>query len=744
MILLVRIAQGQDTNAKVESQFAQLLENLHEAIEGETITFELQSFRQHTYFYVSISDRVYELVSGQIYAVYPECEIEHHADYAAEDLLTQGHLGLSVLGLRRIDLYPTKRFSEFEGDSLAGIFAVLSKAREGEQLWVQLIVSPRKDSFGFNFRRSMKTIGNRMARWFRFRDRIKARAQPEFRSREMEAISSKTKERQFFVEVKIAAFCADREKALGQLHALEQAFAQFNTIDFNGFRMASQLAGAAALRAYAARSFDGGGLFGISEIASLYHFPNPEVVPHIVHVLSRKAEPPRDLPRAGMHEVLPFGVTNFHNQQIPFGLLRGDRSRHLYVVGKSGTGKSKLLELLIATDLRNGQGVCVMDPHGDLVDAVLKHVPKERIADVILFSPTDTEYPLPFNPMQAVDPNLKLRVTIGFIEIFKKLFGANWTPRLEHVLRQTTLALLDSPGTTVFSILKMLSDKNYRQTIVARIQDSVVKNFWVNEFAAWSEKFDNEAITPLLNKVGQLVSTNLIRNIVGQPFNSFDIADIMNQGKIFLVKINKGLLGEENAQLLGAMIITKIQQAALQRATIPEEERRPFYLYCDEFQYFATDTFAEMLSEARKYHLSLTCAHQYMGQLIDKVRTTIFGNVGTIISFRVGAEDSVILEKEYTPIFGVRDIINLGVREFYVKMSIAGETRDAFSGRTVDVVVPREDPTPEIVAHSRKTYARPKQEVELLLRKWDESGGDISQEAWFSGALDAEFAAPIV
>lgn len=293
--------------------------------------------------------------------------------------------------------------------------------------------------------------------------------------------------------------------------------------------------------------------------------------------------------------------------------------------------------------------------------------------------------------------------------------------------------------------MKMLSDKNYRQAIVSRIEDSVVKNFWVNEFAAWSEKYDNEAITPLLNKVGQLVSTNLIRNIIGQPVNTFNIRKVMDEQKILLVKLNKGLLGEENAALLGAMMVTKIEQAALERADTEEALRKPFYLYCDEFQYFATDTFSEILSEARKYRLSLTCAHQYMGQLSNLVRTTVFGNVGTIIGFRVGAEDAGILEKEFTPIFTVRDIINLAVREFYIKMSVRGETRDAFSARSLDCETPKKHFRTEIAEFSRKVYARPKKKVEEMLRKWDEAGGkDLSEEAWFTGAQDEAFAPPII
>lgn len=745
MLLLVRIPQWQQKVAKTEPAFAQLLTNLHEQIVGEIISFELVSYRQHIYFYISIADKLRELVIGQVYSIYPDAVIEEQkGDYANPKIVENSTFIVSQLSKRRTDIYPWKRYDEFEGDSLAGLLTVMSKAGENQHLWVQVVVQPINDNFSFNLRRGIKYFTNRFKRLVRFRDRVKARSQKDFREKERDSISSKSGERQYRVSVRVAAAAPDGARAQGQLKALEQAYSQFNTLDFNGFTVSKRLRNDAALKRWRQRSLDDSSWMGISELSGIYHIPDPDIVPHIVHVMARRSEPPLDLPKTDDSEVLLFGRTNYHNQKTPFGLLRTDRARHLYVVGKSGTGKSKLLELLISTDIKEGKGVCVMDPHGDLVDAVIKHVPPERAKDVIYFNPMDTEFPIAFNPMEAVTPELKLRVTIGFIEIFKKLFGANWTPRLEHVLRQTTLALLDSPGTTVFSILKMLSDKNYRQKIVANIEDSVVKNFWVNEFAAWSEKFDNEAITPLLNKVGQLVSTNLIRNIIGQPVNTFNIREVMDNQKILLVKLNKGLLGEENAALLGAMIITKIEQAALERADTSEEQRKPFYLYCDEFQYFATNTFAEILSEARKYRLSLTVAHQYMGQLNDYVRTTIFGNVGSIISFRVGAEDAAQLEKEFTPVFSVRDIINLAVREFYIKMSVKGETRDAFSALTMDCITPEKGVRDEIIEHSRKTYSKPKKKVEELLRKWDESGGDIDQEAWYSGAQDEDFAPPIV
>lgn len=465
-------------------------------------------------------------------------------------------------------------------------------------------------------------------------------------------------------------------------------------------------------------------------------------MPHIVHVLARKSDPPQDLPKKGEGDVSAFGVTNYHNNFVPFGIRRADRRRHLYAVGKSGSGKSKLLELLINDDIQSGQGFAVLDPHGDLIDAIMRYIPESRIKDVVLLDPADIDFPIAFNPLENVGEEYKMQVTIGFLQIFKKLFGSNWSDRLEHVLRYTTLALLDSPNTTVLSILKMLTDKNYRQKIVSRIEDSVVKSFWVSEFAAWSEKFDADAITPLLNKVGQFVATNMIRNMIGQPKTKFDIRRIMDERKILLVKVSKGLLGEENASLIGSMFITKLYQAAMSRADTPEEERKDFYLYVDEFQNFATDTFAEILSEARKYRLNLTIAHQYMGQLNDTVRKTVFGNVGNMISFRVGAEDAGILAAEYNPVFNERDIINLGVREFYTKMSVNGELREPFSGFTLTAPKVTKDHTKEIIAWSRSQYCAPRKDVEEMLKRWDEAASAPPKKEELSAA--ERFEEPII
>ncbi|MEK7524491.1 MAG: DUF87 domain-containing protein [Patescibacteria group bacterium] len=742
VLLLIRIPQEIEKRVLA---FEQLLVNIHEILHHHTFTFEMTSYNQHIYFFTCIERNLKELIEGQIYAQYPFCEIEEVTDYVKPDALDRGFAG-TELQLLRSDIIPIKTFKEFESDSLAGIFSVMTKAEEDEQIWIQTFVQPIADDWKLNFLRSWKMKFNNIRLYFRIKNYFKLKSSKAMREMEKEAYKHKAEHHTYRTAVRLAYVSTSKEKAQQKLNVLIKAFLQFNTIDLNGFKPLRIARMGNFFKNYLERKMPVGFNLSSHELASIYHFPHPDDVPHIVHVLAKKSEPPRDLPREGVvtsQQASFFGVTNFHNQNFKFGLKREDRRRHLYVVGKSGTGKSKLLELLIEADIKAGHGVGVLDPHGDLVDAVMKFVPKERINDVVCFNPADYDFPVAFNPLEQVPQELRVRVTIGFIDIFKKLFGNNWTNRLEHVLRYTTLALLDSPNTTVLSILKMLSDKNYRQKIVARIQDSVIKNFWVNEFAAWSEKFDNEAIMPILNKVGQFVSTSLIRNIVGQTQNKINIEQIMNEGKILLMRISKGNLGEENAALIGSMVVTKIQQAAMARTTIPEAQRRDFYLYCDEFQYFATDTFAEILSEARKYHLNLTMAHQYMGQLSHVIRTTAFGNVGTIVNFRVGAEDAAILENEYTPIFKVRDIINLGVREFYIKMSVDGELRDAFSGRTINVPTPEFDYTNEIVKQSREKYANPREKVEQELKKWDEGGSD-EDAANVAAAIEQKFAEPLI
>lgn len=427
----------------------------------------------------------------------------------------------------------------------------------------------------------------------------------------------------------------------------------------------------------------------------------------------KHAPPPPNLPIYGQinpSKITFIGKTNYttalEEKKFIFGIKRIDRRRHVYIVGKTGVGKSKLLEIMARQDIAYGYGLCFIDPHGDVIEALLNFIPKERIKDVVLIDPSDREHPFSFNPLQKVHPEFKHQLTQDLIEVVKKQFGANWTPRLEHVFRFTTLALLDYPDATMRGMISMLTDRNYRQRVIEFIEDEMVRRFWAIEFADWSEKFDAEAIIPLVNKLGQFLSNPLLRNIFGQKENKIDLEKMMNENKIILVNLSKGLLGEENSSFLGAMILTKIKQAGMARARLPEEKRQDFYLYVDEFHNIVTETFENLLSEARKYGLCLMVAHQYIGQLSSKIKSAVLGNTGTIIVFRVAGEDAVVLKPEMAPVFDVKDMINLGIQEFYIKMTIDGETYDPFSAETLKVFPPpHQSFKKQIIDFSRKMYS---------------------------------------
>jgi type IV secretory pathway TraG/TraD family ATPase VirD4 len=456
------------------------------------------------------------------------------------------------------------------------------------------------------------------------------------------------------------------------------------------------------------------------------------------------APPPPELPVYGKidpKECSFFGRTNYEaaleEKKFIFGIKRGDRKRHIYTVGKSGVGKTKLLEILIRQDIAYGHGVCLIDPHGDLIEDILDFIPKERIDDVILIDPSDIDFPVSFNPLLNVKAELKHQVAQGLLEVLEKQFGANWTPRLEHVFRFTTLALLDYPEATMRGMISMLTDRNYRQKVISHIGDDMIKRFWAIEFADWSEKFDTEAIIPLVNKLSQFLSNPLLRNIFGQKENKIDLEKIMNDGKILLISLSKGKLGEENSSFFGSMFITKLYQAGMARASLREAERKDFYLYVDEFHNLVTTTFENLFTESRKYGLCIAVAHQYMAQLIPQVSATVLGNIGTIIVFRVGGDDAERLAKEMTPVFAAEDMINLAVREFYIKMTIDGETFDPFSAETLKVLPATHGSyRNEIIQQSRKKYALPLEKVKKELDDEEKIKENIEE-----GAEESEGAA---
>lgn len=419
-----------------------------------------------------------------------------------------------------------------------------------------------------------------------------------------------------------------------------------------------------------------------------------------------------------MEKVTVLGQTNYRGQARKFGIKVDDRRRHSYVIGKTGMGKTTLLENMVVSDINNGHGLCVIDPHGDFAEEMLHYIPKERVNDVVYFNPGDMNHPIAFNVLENPNPDYSHLVAAGLLGVFKKIWADSWGPRLEYILRNTILALLDYPGATMLGVMRMLTDKVYRKKVVKQVKDPVVKSFWNDEFASYPDKFQKEAIAPIQNKVGQFLSISLIRNIVGQPKSTIDMRDVIDNGKILLLNLSKGKIGEDASALFGAMVITQLQLAAMGRVDIPEEERRDFFLYVDEFQNFATDSFADILSEARKYRLSLIMAHQYINQLSEKVRDAVFGNVGTIMSFRVGATDAEFLALEFEPIFTQNDIVNLPKYQIYLKLMIDGVASQAFSASTLPPSWEKQENKDKIINVSRDRYARDKAVVEEKIARW--------------------------
>ncbi|OGN33680.1 MAG: hypothetical protein A3I39_00020 [Candidatus Yanofskybacteria bacterium RIFCSPLOWO2_02_FULL_47_9b] len=426
------------------------------------------------------------------------------------------------------------------------------------------------------------------------------------------------------------------------------------------------------------------------------------------------------MPNPTDNQILVLGETNFRNKEQRFGIKADDRRRHIYVVGSTGMGKSELLKTMAIQDIEEGRGLAFLDPHGDTADALIDHIPPHRIKDVIYFDPNDLANPIAFNVLDKVDYEYRHLVASGLLSVFKKLWGADaWSGRMEYILNNTILALLEYPDTTLLAINRLMASKEYRKKVVTTLKDPIVKAFWTDEFAKYADKFATEATAAIQNKVGQFSSNNVIRNIVGQVHSKLDLRQIMDEGKILIVNLSKGAIGEDASRLIGALLITKIQLAAMSRVDIPESERRDFYLYVDEFQNFATESFANILSEARKYHLALVIAHQYIQQIEEEVADAVFGNVGSLITFRVGAEDAEFLEKWYAPDFMATDIVNLGKRDMYIKLMVNGITSKGFSAQTIDSFAKLEKSNrADIIDFSRHTYSTPREQVEQSVMEW--------------------------
>lgn len=736
----------------------------------EHLSFEIVSTAGQIRFYVWAPKVLQSFVEGQIYSQYPTVQIYKMKEDYVDDRSKYPVQYSSELGLTDNEALPIKTFDSFEVDPLAGVTGTLAKlsSDKSEELWIQILARPIPDDWHKNttdkwIRRvksgKKRTLGNTGIDWTWIVEAFAALFRPpaggsgsettiELSERDKTRISKaeeKATKLGYEVKIRLAYLGQNDTDAKLNMQALVGTFKQYNSTNLNGFKQLGGSFNPADLDAYKMRQFTGRGfILNISELASVYHLPHTSVeTPNIVWASSKTAEPPAKLPVltgdvAIDENISAFGLTNFRGINHQFGLLRRDRSRHVYIIGQTGAGKSGMLELLALSDIFYNQGYCIIDPHGDFAIDNLRFIPESRVKDVVYFNPADTAFPVAFNPLEITDPARKPNICSEVIGVLKRMFGDSWGPRLEHILRYTLLALLDRPETTLLDISRLLTDKDFRKETLEYCKDVTVLQFWKHEFGQWNDKQVNESIAPVLNKVGAFTANPIIRNIIGQTKSSFDIRKIMDEGKILVVNLSKGLIGEDNASILGAFLVTKVQLAAMSRSDIPDvKDRRPFYLYVDEFQNFATDSFAVILSEARKYGLNLTVANQYVSQMTDSVRDAVFGNVGTTISFRVSADDAPVLVKQFEPTFEASDLLQLNNRHFIISMIINGEKVPAFSATTLSIPDTPKDNFEAIIANSREYFARPRMEVEAEIRATIEQSEKYKRELADSGRQDS-------
>jgi cytochrome c553 len=713
--LHIKISPNNDQKAEAVDEF---LSSLHRLLpQGTHLSLEMGSYNQFLNFFLVVDRQFKSLVESQIYAQFSDAEIQEVEDYLKE----LDNTAIAEMDFKHTSLEPIQTYKTLQEDLLKNLSAYLSKIETSDRVFIQL---------------ALKRVGSKL----RERD-FKNLSAHLFKSKNSDETvehvipnNNKLTKDLYLGKIRIIYQSTDQINASRKLNTFLGLLKILKSED-NELKKKNNFLSSRLKLETQARVFEEGDFWTPSELATIYHFPyKGGTVSNVVQTSSKRSPAPDILPYEGQVEpsdVTLFAETNFRNDHRKFGVKRIDRRRHLYVVGKTGSGKSRLLQLLLISDIINGHGCCLLDPHGDLAQELLQYIPKERIKDVVYIDPSDKDFPIGFNPLEPVpDYETRQHLSTFFISIFKKLFAATWNPRMENLLRFITLALLETPDSNIMGIPRILSDTNFRQRVIMQIKDPVVKGFWINEFSASDAQLSQEAIIPIVNKVGQFVANPVVRNMIGQRKNQLNFSKFMDEGKIVLINDSKGKLGDENSALLGAMFITKIQQAALARANVSEDQRRDFYFYVDEFQNFATDAFASILSEARKYHLNLTIAHQYMAQLPEEVKATAFGNVGTIISFAVGGDDASYLAKEFAPTFTAEDLINLNLREMYIKMSVDGKLTPPFSAQTINTPKPGENNTESILSNSRLTYGKNKVAVENEIAQWTQSSeGKVANDS---------------
>ena len=642
------------------------------------ISLEIVAKLEEIKFYIWTYNSLRDLVEKQIHGAYPDASLEEVEEYNIFN--ETGKVAFKSLQLKKADYFPLKTYKELPVDPLASLTSALAKMGKDEAAAIQILISPSIAKWQDKGRAYIGTTKKQ--------ESDPEKAKYSVSAKTLESVENKIGKPGFEVSIRIVVIAENEPTASAHLNNLSSAFSQFNS-ELNSLTGRATRRKVSFIEDFIYRyhpMFNFGSnrvsIMNSEEIATIFHFPNKLVTtPHLVWLNAKSAPAPAQIPTEGLY----LGMSSFQGIKRPVYMSPSDRQRHMYIVGKTGTGKSEFLKTMLRQDINEGKGLCFIDPHGDAVEDLLGYIPPERAEDVIYFRPSDMNRPFGLNLLETHTEDQKHFVASNIINMMYKLFDPYKTgivgPRFEHTVRNAMLTVMSEDGNTFIELMKILQNPGgqYLQALLPKVQDPIVREFWTEQIAQTSDFHKSETLDYITSKFGRFVTNKMIRNIIGQSQSSFNFREIMDQGKILLVNLSKGELGEENSSFLGLILVPRILMAAMSRADIPEETRRDFYLYVDEFQNFATPDFAQILSEARKYRLNLTVANQFVGQIDEEVKNAIFGNVGTIISYRVGVTDANYLANEFRPTFSEEDLLNIEKYNVYIKTLVHNEPVPPFS-----------------------------------------------------------------
>ncbi|MBI2600406.1 type IV secretion system DNA-binding domain-containing protein [Candidatus Daviesbacteria bacterium] len=638
------------------------------------LSFEIVALHESIRFFISCHKSLQDLVEKQINGAYPDAEIKEVPEY---NIFTEnGFTAYSSFKLKNADYFPIKTYRDLPTDPLSALTSALGKMQPSEGATVQLIISPADSKWkdkGKSWLKKEKDPGK------------PDNPKPPPDAKQLEAVETKVSRGGFYATIRLATSSTSKESAKAHLNNMKSAFEQFNG-PYNGFtgaKVSSEKGFMTDLIYRYQPKYATPSVLTPDELSTIFHLPNKSIeTPHISWLDAKKAPAPEKIPSSGMF----IGKSIFRGVTRSIFIGEEDRRRHMYIVGRTGMGKTQLLLAMLLQDIYAGKGVCFIDPHGDAAEDLLQLIPPERAEDVIYFDPSDLQRPFGLNMLEAKSEQEKHFVTASIIGLMYKLFDPNKTgiigPRFEHGVRNAMLTVMSKPGSTFVEVMRIMTDPEFVRELLPLVQDAVVRRYWTDQIAQTSDFHKSEVLDYTVSKFGRFVTNKMMRNIIGQSYSSFDLRDVMDNGKILIMNLSKGKMGEENSNFLGLILVPKILQAAMSRANMPMDQRRDFYLYVDEFQNFATETFAEILSEARKYRLNLIVANQFIGQIGEELKNAVFGNVGTLIAFRVGVTDANYLQHEFSPIFSERDLVNVEIFNTYVKTIVNGEPVVPFSINT--------------------------------------------------------------